>query len=628
MIDYAYKDLFSDDSTSKQLIIQYEQTTITNEDLFDQTFTLTESLCSGNELRFGECKASRIEFKVANIVAPMSGKELTVKMSLNGYTDEFFVVGKYKVTEDKLTADKQWREIVAYDAIHTIINTDVADWYNTILPNADSTVTMQQFRTSFINHFGLEQEEITLVNDDMIVERTIAIVASTESDTPTESVSVIGEALSGKDVINAICEINGCFGHIGRDGKFHYIYLTQKIEGLYPSTTLYPSPNLFPREVKTVPVGAGGTYISADYKDFKTQSIAKLQIRQEKNDIGVIVGSDGNEYIIENNFLVYGKGSEELTTIANNILSKITGIVYRPIVNVDTKGNPCLEVGDPIRLSTKHALIETYILQRTLKGIQALRDNYSANGVERYAEKVNGVHASIKQLKGKANILERTIEKTLSEIKDIESGLSSKIEQTAKDITAEVTRAKAEEGTLSGKIKVNADNITAEVTRAKAEEGKLSSSISVNAEAIKLKVAKGDISSEISQEAGEIAIKANRISITSDKFKLTKNGSVECSDIKITGGSLYTENTDGSFVKIEAGKITCGKNGIDWESIISTQIIKSGACTTIDAKTLWLKSNSLLFGYSGHYGYTGNLKTALETVGNSLYVHNGMITLS
>ena len=66
----------------------------------------------------------------------------------------------------------------------------------------------------------------------------------------------------------------------------------------------------------------------------------------------------------------------------------------------------------------------------------------------------------------------------------------------------------------------------------------MQSQITQNAESIKSKVSKGDVSSEISQEAGDITIKANRVSIESDKFKLNKNGAVEASDMKITGGSI------------------------------------------------------------------------------------------
>lgn len=72
--------------------------------------------------------------------------------------------------------------------------------------------------------------------------------------------------------------------------------------------------------------------------------------------------------MIEGNFLVYGKETKELNKIGEKTLSKIKGIIYRPF-SADCKGNPCLEVGDAVRLTTKYELIETYILKRTLKGI-------------------------------------------------------------------------------------------------------------------------------------------------------------------------------------------------------------------------------------------------------------------
>lgn len=597
MIDYTYFDLFQQDSVDKQLIMQFDNVTITNEDLFAQSLTLEESLCSQGELHFGACEASVLKFKVANIVAPMKDKWLSVKMVLNNHANEPFVIGRYKVAEDKLTADRMWREITAYDAMCDIINADgseMAAWYNEVFPNTDSTVTLREFRTRFISYFGLQQvlPQEGLVNDNMIVEKTIE-----------------PEQISGKDIITAICEINGCFGHIGRDGKFHYIYLPQAIQGLYPSNTLYPANDLFPRDPKGANVGSKGSYIDIVWEDFVTESINKIQIRQEENDIGKIypdtpTSDSDNSYIIQDNFLVYGKSSEELLPIARNLLGKITAITYRPVTNSDFKGNPCLEVGDPIRVGTKYELVETYILERTLKGIQALRDSYLAKGVKKRTEQVNGMHSSIMQLKSKTNILTRTIEETRSEIKDMENGLETKILQNAKEIELEAKRAISSEVELAAAIKITEDNI-------------------------KLKVSKGDVSSEISQESGKISIEANRISIKSDKFTLTEDGKVECSDIKITGGSIYTEGADGSFTKIEAGKITSGKKGSNWNTTIKSQAYGSGVATVVDSKVLWLKAESLMFGYSNspYVGYTGNLKTALDTLAAKLYVHNGIITL-
>ncbi len=493
MIDYTYNNLFMNDSTSKQLIIEFDNTVITNEDLFDQTMTLEESLCSEEELRFGACEASVLKFKAANIVAPMINKWLSVKMVLNNHAEEPFIIGRYKVAEDKLTADKQWREITAYDAMYDIINADMAAWYNSVFPDSSQSIPLEQFRNSFMFFFNLEQvvPKGGLVNDRINIEKTIQ-----------------PEQISGKDIITAICEINGCFGHIGRDGKFHYIYLPQAIQGLYPANDLYPdhapdylpwqqrTGHLYPQDPKSTRIGADGTYIECKYEDYLCKTIDKLQVRQEENDIGAIVGRTGdNCYVIEDNFLVYGKGNDELHEIANRIFNKITDVVYRPF-NADVKGNPCFEVGDPVRITTKYELIESYILQRTLKGIQALRDNYVSDGVETYSEQVNGVHKSIIQLKGKTNTITRTVEENRLEMLDIEAGLSFTIVETAKglqaNIDAEKQRAEGEETKLSTKIELTAEGLKADITketeRAEGEEEKLSNSIKVTAEGLQANI--------------------------------------------------------------------------------------------------------------------------------------------
>ncbi|MDE6015085.1 MAG: hypothetical protein K2H41_05230 [Acetatifactor sp.] len=435
MIDYKYFNLFQYEkgNVDKDWKIEYDGGSFTDWDMFSESIELTESLCSEKELRFGCCEAGCLKFKVANIVKPLINEWITVKVNIDHHEDEPFVIGRYKVASEKLTADRQYKDIVAYDAMYDIINADVADWYNTVLPEKTSTVTLAQFRTSFMQYFGISEHvpEGGLVNDDMIVERTIE-----------------PEQISGRDVITAICEINGCFGHIGRDGKFHYIYLPQAVEGLYPANDLFPdrapeymvqakTEHLYPQDPQSTRIGAG-TYIECNFEDYITKPITKLQIRQEKDDIGSIHGAGDNCYIIQDNFLVYGKSAEQLTVIAQNVFKKITNIVYRPF-DADVMGNPCMEVGDPVRFPTKYEVVETYILERTLKGVQALRDNYKANGAEEYSENVNSVAKSIVQLKGKSNVLERTIEKTRLEMTDIEAGLKNEISITAKELSSEIT---------------------------------------------------------------------------------------------------------------------------------------------------------------------------------------------
>ena len=574
MVDYQYSNLFLKDSVDKQLNIVSDdgKINITNTELHQEKFELTESLCSESELTFGACEAGMIKFTVSNVFLPMKGKWLTAKMTLDGHEDKPFQIGRYKVYSDTPTADRTCRDVVAYDALYDILSSDVTDWYNQILPQKDSKVTLKQFRDSFFNHFGVEQEEVSLVNDEMIIEKTVEVKASSSGSSDTAETSTIGEAISGKEVLFCILEINGCMGNIGRVGKFRYVYLTQEMQGLYPANDLYPADDLYPRNPKSTSISKS-QYISAQYEDYIVRTIDKLQIREKENDIGAIVGDGGNTYVIEGNFLVYGKGTKELNEIGEKTLSKIKGIIYRPF-SADCKGNPCLEVGDAVRLTTKYELIETYILKRTLKGIQALRDDLEADGEEYRTSKVNGIQRSILQLKGKSNTLERSIEETKSTIVDVEKGLQSQITQTATEIrsevknttdglssritqnsesiTAEVNRATNAEGTLSSKITQTAESITAEVNRATEKEGQLAAAIQVNAEGITSKVSRDSVVSEINQSAEGLKIRADLLEL---------RGSVE-----MTGGYVHidaTESTDNLVeLKREGTLVQMGTDGL------------------------------------------------------------------
>ncbi|MBT9667134.1 tail fiber domain-containing protein [Roseburia hominis] len=574
MVDYQYSSLFLKDSVDKQLNIVSDdgKINITNTELHQEKFELTESLCSESELTFGACEAGMIKFTVSNVFLPMKGKWLTAKMTLDGHKDKPFQIGRYKVYSDTPTADRTCRDVVAYDALYDILSSDVTDWYNQILPQKDSKVTLKQFRDSFFNHFGVEQEEVSLVNDEMIIEKTVEVTASSSGSSGTAETSTIGEAMSGKEVLSCILEINGCMGNIGRYGKFRYVYLTQEIQGLYPANDLYPADDLYPRNPKSTSISKS-QYISAQYEDYIVRTIDKLQIREKENDIGVIVGDGGNTYVIEGNFLVYGKGTKELNEIGEKTLSKIKGIIYRPF-SADCKGNPCLEAGDAVRLATKYELIETYILKRTLKGIQALRDDLEADGEEYRTSKVNGIQRSILQLKGKSNTLERSIEETKSTIVDVEKGLQSQITQTATEIrsevknttdglssritqnassiTAEVNRATNAEGTLSSKITQTAESITAEVKRATEKEGQLAAAIQINAEGITSKVSRDSVVSEINQSAEGLKIRADLLEL---------RGSVE-----MTGGYVHidaTESTDNLVeLKREGTLVQMGTDGL------------------------------------------------------------------
>ena len=510
MVDYSLQDLFYASNVDKQLIITTDDgsVTITNTELHQESFELTESLCSESELTFGACEAAVVKFTISNVFTSLKDKWITVKMVLNGNSSNSFIFGRYKVVSDKPTADRTKREIEAYDALYDAINADVAEWYNSLLPNDDSTTTMKALRDSFFEFVGVAQKEITLANDNMSVEKTVEV-----------------ESLSGSQILNAICEINGCMGHIGRGGAFEYVYLSTASEedNSYPSPVSYPSPTRYPgastsSDEADVILGKN-KYTSAKYEDYDVANITGVQIRQEEDDAGVTVGTSDNVYVIENNYLAYGKNSAELETIASNILSKIGNAKYKPYT-ASVVGNPCIEVGDTIKIATKYADVNSFVLQRTLTGVQALRDSFTAEGEQFRTAKVNGTKAAINQLRERSNILKRDVDETRSTVRATmvtwDTGNYSP-NHKGYGAPSENNPAEAKGGDYYLDIETGYIYYLGEewekVHECSRAKTILESQIIQTAEQISTKVSKGEIISEINQTAETIKIKAERIEL-------------------------------------------------------------------------------------------------------------------
>lgn len=447
MIDYIHKDLYWQDSIDKQLKIELEDGTILdNSMIYSEEFELEESICSEDELRFGACEASCVKFRIFSIPNRLVGQKITISEVLGGQTDSPMQIGKYKISSAKPTADRDFIDIVAYDVMYDIIHSDVAAWYNnqfkaTTSTTTDedgnettvvtySTTTLKKFRDSFFSHFGIDQSDVTLPNDNMVVSKTIEIV-------PNED-GTIGETLSGSMVIEAICEINGCFGHINRDGKFEYVTLQPITKELLPADDLFPRNDLYPASDNTGVAIYNWQYEATEYEDFDVQPITQVQIIQEDNDIGMTVGADGNKYVVNSNFLTYSLSDEELETVGTNLLSVIEKAKYTPI-KANVIGNPCVTVGDIIKIVTNSAILYSYVINRSLKGCQSLTDEFESNGEEYRSVDVNSTSGQIKKLQGRSNVLERSIDETRSTIANVEKGLKSEIKQTAESITSIVS---------------------------------------------------------------------------------------------------------------------------------------------------------------------------------------------
>ena len=506
MINSSLKEKYWDSATDKQMVISVVGTNqkIDNSMLEIGTFALEESLCSESELKFGACEANCVKFTARNTAGNIIGKAISIEETIDGDSENPMPYGVFKVASDVPTADRTKRQITAYDAMYDIINTDVKDWY----AGLSFPMTLKQFRDSFFAHLGIAQVETNLVNDSMTVNKTLVATQTDDSSAVTEETSI-----SGKTVVTATCEINGCFGNINRDGKFEYVILPNIISAVYPADDLFPSDDLFPADANTESMS--GHYITFDYEDFQSKAITQLEIRPDDSSAGAIVGTPGNNYVISGNFLVSDKTGSELEQIANNLFPIMKKAAYTPLKSCTCVGNPCLELGDPIRFNTTREIVETYILQRTLTGVQSKRDSIAAQGTEIHSAKVNSMRETLESVQRRTGKLERNADHLLSTYEDLEEQTNTKFEQTANSIVAEVNRAQKAEGALDASL---------ELKLGRDENDQVVSMINASAD--------------------QIALRGNRLIIESNNFQLDADGNVYIVQSLGFKNSSYGQNTD------------------------------------------------------------------------------------
>lgn len=492
MINSSLKEKYWDSSTDKQMVISVVGTNqkIDNSMLEIGTFALEESLCSESELKFGACEANCVKFTARNTAGNIIGRTISIEETIDGDSENPMPYGVFKVASDVPTADRTKRQITAYDAMYDIINTDVKAWY----AGLSFPMTLKQFRNSFFAHLGIAQVETNLVNDSMTVNKTIVATQTDDSSAVTEE-----SAISGKTVVTAICEINGCFGNMNRDGKFEYVFLKAITSALYPAEDLFPSDNLFPSDANTESMT--GHYITFDYEDFQSKAITQLEIKTSEDNAGAIVGTAGNNYSITGNFLVSDKTGAELEQIANNLLPIMAKAAYTPIKSCTCVGNPCLTLGEPIRFNTTREIVETYLLQRTLTGVQSKRDSISAQGTQTHSAKVNSIRDTIESVERRTGKLERNADHLQSTYEDLEEQTNTKFEQTAKSISAEVNRAQKAEGQLDASL---------ELKLGRDENDQVVSMINASAD--------------------QITLSGNRLIVNSNNFQLDGDGRVSIVD--------------------------------------------------------------------------------------------------
>ena len=389
-----YNNIYKNAVVAKMRIVTSGNVTITNENICSEQMSLEESLCSDENLMYGACESSCFKIRVAAVNHNFKDEWLDVYQRVmtdsegylldengdyiltedgkliqlgNGTDTGEIHIGRYKVHSDKPTNDRLWRDLTCYDIMHDILNTDVLEWYNGLT----FPMTIEDFRNSLFTYLQVTQTTKTLINDTLRIEGGFKAEGS----------------LSCKEIITALCEINAVFGHITPDGKFDYVSLNENSV-----------------ELSWYVDGSGS------YEDYTVNSITGVVVREDETDIGTLVGTDTNPYVIDDNILLYGlEGTNRLQSAMTRWLNAVTSISsYRPY-EITTYGNPMLPLGTAIQISTRNQTINSYVINKTLAGIQAMKDRLSAKGDEIRPNYINSARSTIERIKGSVATLKADV---------------------------------------------------------------------------------------------------------------------------------------------------------------------------------------------------------------------------
>ena len=499
-VSETIKNLYQSDTFNGDVSFTIDSATYTASNILASSASITESVSSGEDIDFRSVEKSCLEITLINItenIKELKGKTLTMKQTVLG-TD--VPLGVYTI-DDAVNDGDYLYDITAYDNLYKF-DVDVSDWWNTevVFP-----ISLRDLLISLCTKVGVSYNfPTTFTNSDFQVQKNIYV----EETTGTDFLGYIQEACAG-------------FIKPDRTGVMKLIQLVYLNEhGLYPDVTIFPSETLYPLSrydassatpsaVYNVPI----TIDKLQLADYTVAPITKLQIRGTADDIGIVVGSGDNAYIIEANPLFYSfTGSNADSEVAQKILDIICELTYIP-VTTKVKALPYIEVGDLIRFISYEGK-ESYapLLHRSLGGFLFTSDAISIKGREKRNNRVQSVNKTTKILNQRMHELTNTVEEFGSRIVRVETDLDG------------VTT------TIDSKISQSADNITTEVA------GKLEGYVTDEEFGTRLTQNQAEVIAQVwSSEEGQQLIQAF---LTLNKYGLTVTTDNDNSSARINGSGV------------------------------------------------------------------------------------------
>lgn len=359
-------DEYNANSVHKTLRLYFPENarTISASNIKGESLEINEALFKQKNVEFVGCISSEFKITIYNFYESIKNKPVEVYIKTDDTAEIPLFKGIVYSAVTKRSNGRRQTDIVAYDALYTLGQKDVATWYKGLT----FPITIKNFRDSLFTYLNFTQETVTLPNDNIQIAKQYD-----------------PQILQCLNVLKALCQFNGCFGIINRSGNFDYRFIEKDSQQMDISNEF-----TFAKAVSC--------------EEYYVKPFGRVQIRESEKDAGVTVGDGGatsNKYIIQANMFAYKLETATLTTVATNIYNAVKGIAFYPC-NTDNNGLPFVEVGDRVKYTLSNSrsqgdlVYNTYVLaNRTLSGIQSLRDKYSADGDEESSEFISDLQTQI-----------------------------------------------------------------------------------------------------------------------------------------------------------------------------------------------------------------------------------------
>ena len=417
-VSNEFKAGFINSSTTKHIQIYFPNLNhmVPEVDVYNNSMSLSEQLVGSQSLEFVGCIATKFEIDIRDFGVDIKDQPIIAYTYPEGLEVQKIRLFTGVVDEAKLQSNHKIKKIVAYDELYTKGQKDVSDWYKKVLKIPTGGQKISNIWRSLLDYIGLQYIPRTLPADNFKIKKKYYNPSN----------------LSAIEVLKSICQINGVFGKIDRNGIFKFVVLPEintVVEiGAYPGVTLYPP--FYPGEERVPGTPQNlPTYKSLDYQEYTVQAIDRVTIRQSGEDEGITVGNGPNRYIIQGNIFTYKMSKSDLRSLANAILANIGNVSFTPYSS-NNIGLPWLECGEDAidcvvydfeaseQASTPSNPVDVYsermfyVLNRTLKGTQNLMDSYEVQGDKYQRETVSdiGVNIDLKTANIKQEIIDEVNE--------------------------------------------------------------------------------------------------------------------------------------------------------------------------------------------------------------------------